>query len=328
MRFFLVLIFSLSLFTCTDLYAQEQEQEQNQAESEKTLNLNPTSPESESDTAPSKNDGSSEQTESDSPASKSPTKTTPVESPISERELHETDIKKYLSTTVVSPMMAGTEDFITLTQTDLHATDKGIMILLPEWHQSATSPKAINFLRKHMPTEGWTTITVQPIGKPSQYPSQAEKKIEQQESDNKALEEYKAQLIPMMKAVFEKAASFPGIFVVVSEGNNAALLLDLFEQQQLPMPNAFVMLSAHQLTSEDNIALANNIAESELPILDLYLKKDNSWVHHFIKLRKQYANKELKTYYRQYQFNTFTPGYYPEQELARAIKGWLNAIGW
>lgn len=324
MRVFLVILISLSFFACSCSIAQEQ----NEAK-EETLNLNPTAPETPVEKAPvTEGEAASKDSAAENASSTAPALETTIDLPVPERELHETDIKKYLSSDIVSPMLAGTEDFITLTQTDLHATDKGIMILLPEWNQLATSPKAINFLRKYLPTQGWTTIALQPIDKPSLYPSQVEKKVEQREANTKALTDYKNQLMPMMKAVFDKAAGFPGIFVVVSEGNNAAILLDLFEQQQLPEPNAFVMLSAHQLTREDNIAFANNLAMSELPVLDLYLNKDNTWVHHFIKLRQQYAKKELKTYYRQQEFNTFNPGYYPEQELARAIKGWLSSIGW
>lgn len=318
----------LFIFTCSlssSAYAQEDTEEG----AEETLQLNPkaTEPEPVETTAP-QSEKNTEATEESTPPPAAPKKAVAVNPPVSTVELFKNDINKFIDKDVINPLMAGTDDFITLTQTDLHPTDKGVMILLPEWQQGVTSPKAINYLRQYLPTQGWTTITLQPIEKPENYPSSAEKLSEKRENNAKSLTEYKEKLLPMMAAVLEKAAEFPGIFVVISEGNNAAMLLDLFQQQQLPMPNALVMLSAHQLTQEDNIAFATKISEVELPILDLYLKRDNNWVHHFAKLRKQYANRELKTYYRQKQLNNFSPGYYPEQELAKAIKGWLVSIGW
>ncbi len=300
-------------------------QEKSEIAGEKTLQLNPkenqtvneNNPES-TDTEPAENDNESKES----------TQPLTILAPTSEQSIYQSDLEKYVRKGILKPMMVGTEDFITLTQKDLHATDKGVMILLPEWQQVATSPKAINYLRQHLPTQGWTTIVLQPLDKPATYPSQTENANTRAAENQEALQAYQEALIPKMKAVFDEAAQYPGIFVVIAEGNNAANVLNLFEQQQLPLPNAFVMLSAHMLTEQGNISLATQVSETELPILDLYLKKDTQWVEHFAKIRKQYAAKEMKIYYRQRQLNNFAPSYYPEKDLSRAIKGWLTAIGW
>jgi len=302
--------------------AQEGEQ------AEQTLKLNPDAPKKERPN-PSNDQKNTPQTETtDNKDEQANSQLTEVTAPTSSINLFKQDIKKFISQKSVTPMMAGTDDFITLVENDLHPTDKGVMILVPEWQQTATSPKAINFLRKHLPTQGWATITLQPLEKPMLYPSRAEKEAERTTENEEAISAYTEKFIPMMAKVFEKAENYPGIFVVVAEGNNAALLMDLFEQQQLPMPNAMVMLSAHQLNEGDNQRLALSIAESDLPILDLYLSSDNNWVHHFVKLRQQLARRELKTYYRQRQFKSFSPSYYPEHILAKSIKGWIASIGW
>ncbi len=318
MRYFFLLLF---LMTSMPVLAQE---------TEETLNLNPQEPVKEAAEKKASEDTPEPASEEgqDNPENKPAPAKVEVTEPTATLELYENDIKAYLNSDVVQPMMAGPDDFITLLQPDLHPTDKGVVIMLPEWHQTATSPKAINYLRKQLPNEGWATIVLQPIEKPDAYPSRADKKSARDEENEAALLAYKEKLIPMMTAIFEKAQDYPGIFVVVAEGNNAAILLDLFEQQQLPLPNALVMLSAHMLNETDNRSFALQVAESELPILDLYLTSDNTWVHHFVKLRRQYAHRELKTYYRQRQFRSFAPGYYPEQDLRRAIKGWLTSIGW
>ena len=282
----------------------------------------------ESDQAPAQEQAVNSENSNSEAGNKQSAASIAIEPPVSVTELHKQDTMRQLSKEIVTPLLAGATDFITLIQPDQHFTDKGVAILLPDWHQSVTAPKAINYLRNKLPSDGWTTITVHPPEKPLAYPSLAEKLVQRTTEDEAALKAYIERLTPMMQSVFEKAQNYPGIFLVIAEGNNAALLLNLFEQQQLPMPNAIVMLSAHLQTEKDNQSFAQTLSESEIPILDLVLSKDNRWVHHFAPIRKQFANKEMKTYYRQRQLISTMPGYYPEQELTRAIKGWLKAIGW
>ena len=69
--------------------------------------------------------------------------------------------------------MAGPDDYLTLVKRYTSANSKGVAILLPEWQQGATNPKAINFLRNALPAQGWSTIAIQPSNKPNNYPSTA-----------------------------------------------------------------------------------------------------------------------------------------------------------
>ncbi|NMP30304.1 DUF3530 family protein [Thalassotalea sp. M1531] len=268
---------------------------------------------------------------SDIDSSETPAKTADkitINPPVALIDQFEQDIKNSVDETLVKPMLAGTEDFLTITQPDTHSSDKGVAILLPEWSQPATDVKAINFLRQNLPSQGWTTITLQPIAKPENYPSLAQKHSEAIEENQKTLDEYQNKLAPLMTAVMEKAADYPGIFLVIAQGNNAAVLMNLYQQEKVEKPNAFITLSAHMLTSADNQQLANVMAESEIPVLDVVLKKDLTWITHFAPLRKKLAQKELKPYYRQRTLTNFRTGYYPEQHLAKEIKGWLTTIGW
>ena len=238
------------------------------------------------------------------------------------------DIERSIDSALVNPMLAGTEDFLTILQPDTHSTDRGIAILLPEWGQAATDTKAINYLRQHLPDEGWTTIAIQPLAKPLNYPSRQEKQAQAIEENGELLKAYQEQLTPLLAAVMEKAAEYPGIFLVIAQGNNAATLMDLYEQALVPPPNAFITLSAHRLTVTGNQRLAEQIAVTELPILDLVLKRDNQWIEHFALDRKKAAKRELKEIYRQRELMNFRTGYYPQEALAKEIKGWLTTIGW
>jgi hypothetical protein len=89
-----------------------------------------------------------------------------------------------------------------------------------------------------------------------------------------------------------------------------------------------VLLSAHLLTEKDNKSYAKALASIDVPILDLYLKHDNSTVLSLAPLSRSQSKKQLKVYYRQRQLSNLITGYYPHQELLKAINGWLKHIGW
>jgi len=238
----------------------------------------------------------------------------------------EQDLTHYLTKDNITPMLAGANDFITLIHENTASNQKGVMILLPDWQMSATSSNALNYLRETLPNQGWTTITIQPPSKPDGYPSNALKLIEKNEENKKVLDQYQDSLVLIMNAVMDKAKDYPGIFVVVSKGSHAALLGNLYSTGKLEAPSAMVMLSNYMLT--DAQAFAEVLAQSDIPVLDLYLSRDQQLAQSNAVLRKAQANKEMKVYYRQTRLHNNQVGYYPEKSLLIAINGWLKSIGW
>ncbi len=256
-----------------------------------------------------------------------------IKKPIELTKQHKEDLKHYLASEQVKPLLAGPDDYLTLVKKHTSANSKGVVILLPEWQQGATNPKAINYLRNTLPEKGWTTIAVQPNNKPENYPSSAttlDEKIKENEITIKA---YKEKLSAMLNAVMNIAQEYPGIVLVIAQGNNAALLVDLYSQEGSQLPNALILLSSYRLSNHDllnsvNKEFAQQLAFLELPVLDLYLKNDNQTVLTKAAQRKSFAKQEMKVYYRQRQLNNAITGYYPEKELLSQINGWLKAIGW
>ena len=256
-----------------------------------------------------------------------------IKKPIAITKQHKNDLKHYLPTEQVKPLLAGPDDYITLVKPHTSSNSKGVAILIPEWQQGATNPKAIEFLRNALPKEGWSTIAVQPNNKPENYPSNA-LTLEQQKEENKLLlDEYKQKLSAMHNAIMNIAKEYPGIVLVIVQGNNAAFLVDLYSQEGSQLPNALIMLSSYRQTSQSlingvNTNFAQQLALTELPVLDLFLQHDNSLVLAKAEQRKSIAKQEMKVYYRQRQLNNSTTGYYPEEELLTQINSWLKAIGW
>jgi len=262
----------------------------------------------------------------------------PIPPPISIAQQYKDDLTHYLPNKNVKPLLAGADDYITLIAENTTVNDKGVAILLPDWQQGATNPKAINFLRNQLPQHGWTTISIQPMDKPKSYPSSAIRIDTQQEENQRIIDDYKIKLAIMLNAVLDKAKNYPGILMIIAQGNNGALLVDLLSQKNgqpsiSQAPNALILLSSYMLTNqplidEANTRFAKRLAASEYPVLDLYLKKDNHIALYKAKERLLLSKQEMKAYYRQRQLNNSAMGYYPETELLTQVNSWLRSIGW
>jgi len=306
------------LLACANHRVLAQQNEQAPSEQEVTETKTKSQPESASDTKPK-------------------AKAPQFQLPTSLILQHKNDLKHYLAADKIKPLLAGPDDYITLVTENSSVNNKGTMILLPDWQQGATSPKAINFLRKKLPQQGWTTITVQPASKPESYPSKAIKVDAQKKENQTIIDEYKMKFASMINAVISKANEYPGIVVIIAQGNHGAILVDLFDEkssnQGIPLPNAVILLSSYLLTNnelinEANTDFAKKIAYSEYPLLDLYLRYDHPIVSEKTEQRLALSKQEMKVYYRQRQLNNNEMGYYPEQELITQINSWLKSIGW
>jgi hypothetical protein len=256
-----------------------------------------------------------------------------IEKPIDLTEQHKEDLKHYVASDQVKPLLAGPDDYLTLVKSYTSANSKGVVILLPEWQQGATNPKAINYLRNALPAKGWSTIAIQPNNKPENYPSTATMLDKQKEENELTIKAYKSKLSAMLTAIMNIAQEYPGIVLVIAQGNNAALLVDLYSEEDAILPNALILLSSyrhsnHGLINSINEEFARQLAFLELPVLDIYLKHDNPTVLAKAAQRNAFAKQEMKVYYRQRQLNNSITGYYPEKELLSQINGWLKVIGW
>jgi len=257
----------------------------------------------------------------------------PFPLPITFKQQKKEDLQHYFPSTKVKPILVGTDDYLTLVSLNTSANHKGVAILIPDWQQGATNPKAINFLRKTLPKYGFTTMSIQVDSKPDSFPSTALKLSEQQQANKNIIGAYKMKFYALINAVFEQAKEYPGIIIMIAQGNHGALLIDLLSENTNLTPNGVVLLSSYRLTNDKlleqaNTDFAKNLANIEPPVLDLYLKYDHDIVINKSPQRLTIVKQEMKTYYRQRQLNNMATGFYPEQELLTQIHSWLRAIGW
>lgn len=251
-----------------------------------------------------------------------------INPPVNAFTQQQQDIEHYLTEEQVSPILVGSDKYLIAINKHTTPVNKGVMVLIPDWQQSIATPNALNQLRTDIPKYGWTTITLHPPHKPENYPSQALLAKERETENSEKIALYSKKMADIMLAVIEQAKNYPGVIIIVAEGSHAALMLDVYQQNLLAMPSALVMLSSYMPTIAENNKIAQQLALTDYPILDLYLKRDNRLVLANAKLRKDSAKREMKASYRQKQLNNRVTGYYPKKTLAKEIISWLSSLGW
>jgi len=321
--FFLLLCFSSSLFIATS-YAQEKTPQKQPAQKDTSASKKA----ADNATSDKNSDAAKKSETPEKKADKLNTPEIKINLPPDLQNQFKNDIKHFTNTKNIKPMLAGSEDIITLLNEETSGNPRGVAILLPNWQQPLVSSKAINYLSNTLPSKGWTTITIQSPKMPKNYPSKKMNLLEREEENQETLNQYQKKLSVIIKKVLEKAMNYPGIFLVVAEGSNAAILVNLYAQQTDIQPDALVLLSPHLLNQSDNQFFANNLASIAVPALDLYLSRDNKLVSANAPMRKAKSKKMLKVFYRQQQFNNVISGAYPLSDLLKAINGWLKNIGW
>jgi len=275
-------------------------------------------------------------TNNETESSTAPTKSTEdnhqnkviINAPIDAFEQQQQDIKHYLAQEKIMPLLVGTDRYLTVINEHTTAVNKGVMVLIPDWQQSIATPNALNQLSNNMPQHGWTTITLHPPHKPQSYPSHAFTAKERSTEDIETLTNYEKKFADVVQAVITEAKSYPGVIIVVAEGNHSAVLLNIYQQTLVAAPSALVMLSSYMPTLPENDKIAQQLALTDYPILDLYLQRDHRLVLASAKMRKDFAQRAMKIYYRQRQLSNQATGYYPKKTLTKAIIGWLSAMGW
>jgi hypothetical protein len=255
-------------------------------------------------------------------------KTVEILAPISIEKIHKNDINHYLNASEIRPLLAGTNEFITLIKESTTANNKGAVILLADWQQTAMTPKGINYLKNKMPDKGWTTISIQPPAKPKGYPSTALTLVLRKEENKIALTNYQLKLSVIIKAVMAEARDYSSVFIVIAEGSHAAILTNLYQQNKNTPPNALILLSSYMPSHAANKQFATALAQTSFPVLDLYLTRDHPLAKSNAKQRLSAAKKEIKAHYRQRQLTNLTSSYYPQKELLITVKSWIAAIGW
>ncbi|MCV2884461.1 alpha/beta hydrolase family protein [Aestuariibacter sp. AA17] len=139
---------------------------------------------------------------------------------------------------------------------------------------------------------------------------------------------HKQALSLQVQAILNATEEYTGFRLIIARGTTAAVMLSLLNEEAIPLPDAFVAVSPFWPEREGSLALVEDMAQTSVPVLDVYSQWDNPWSLAFAEHRNIAANKALKLHYRQREL----PGQRIDHEqfelLSKAIYGWLTSMGW
>lgn len=139
---------------------------------------------------------------------------------------------------------------------------------------------------------------------------------------------HEQQLISLLQAAVEKSLEYPGFFMVISQGTSAAWLSKIYAEKTLDAPDAFVVISPYWPDRKHNRHLPEWIANTPMPVLDLYSGRDNGWARETVARREIAAIKSLKLQYRQRKLLGFNMPQQHSAYVSKEIYGWISHMGW
>ncbi|WP_339723100.1 DUF3530 family protein [uncultured Paraglaciecola sp.] len=146
--------------------------------------------------------------------------------------------------------------------------------------------------------------------------------------DNLAFLQHEQQLVALLQAATEKAQEYPGFLLVISKGTSAAWLSKIYTEKTLENPDAFVAISPFWPDRKHNQRLPFWIANTPMPVLDLFSGWDNGWAQMTVAQRKIAAIKALKLQYRQRELLGFNTSLHQSDYISKEIYGWISRMGW
>ena len=144
----------------------------------------------------------------------------------------------------------------------------------------------------------------------------------------------RTQLALLVNAVYNDVESIPGFRLVIAQGMSATQLISLSSEALIPPSDSLVVISPYWPKQKQNNALAEQLANSMMPVLDLQLPQPNSWTADSPQERKTAVTKALKMHYRQKQLNTSVAVVTDAEQsaftisLSKEIYGWVSYLGW
>lgn len=243
------------------------------------------------------------------------------------------DISHYYDNSEVVNVMAGENEITALFRDHTAEFDKGVAILIADWHLTQANDRGIDFLRKSLNDYGWITYSI------SAGSSPRINNEELPENDNLSLapslsqytkpdfDAYALSLTSRFKAMYQQALTHPGFVIVITQGQSGAILNSYLNQQSSEPIDALVLLNNFYNEPQKNKALNQTITTTTWPTLDIFYQSHNHWLSQQMELRKKLARRNHKLNYRQRTLFGSQSSEQQHQRLSKEIYGFLTWLG-
>ncbi|EKP0259313.1 DUF3530 family protein [Aeromonas sobria] len=186
----------------------------------------------------------------------------------------------------------------------------GLAILLPDWQRSGQLWQ----LTRALSQLGFDTLLLLPSPQQTEFDPAAEKK--QKNSDT-----FRQQFAERISKLTDAKLQEGGFKLILAQGTGAAWTANLIASEQLPAPDALVLLDGFFPNQQSNQMLAKQVAQAAIPTLDLYQEDGGRWPLLAAEARRSESRRSHKLNYRPYALMELG-------ETPTRIQGWLNHLGW
>ena len=186
----------------------------------------------------------------------------------------------------------------------------GLALLLPDWQQVAD----LLPLSRALNNQGFDTLVLLPDPRQLELDPYDEK-------DQMAIEAFREIWQRRLTDLLSNSGDPTGYQLMVAGGSSAAWLAGLFKQEGFTAPDGLILIDAAYPAAESNQILADEMAASTMPVLDLYLQGQSSWIDQAARERALATKRANKLEWRQVPL--LTRGQRTEQ-----VTGWLRFLGW
>lgn len=186
----------------------------------------------------------------------------------------------------------------------------GLAILLPDWQRSGQLWQ----LTRDLGRLGFDTLLLLPSYQQAELDPAAEKK-------QKTIDAFRQQFAERIVKLSDAKLQEGGFKLLLAQGTSAAWAANLIASEQLPAPDALVLLDGFFPNQLSNQTLAKQVAQASIPTLDLYQEEGGRWPLLAAEARRSESRRSHKLNYRPYALMALdeTPG---------RIHGWLTHLGW
>ena len=263
-----------------------------------------------------------------------------VSAAVDQQLLHDLDLRRALFSDEYSTIKVAEQDMLIIIKENTTAISRGVAMLITDSGTSMSSQQGLAPLVQQLSNLGWVTMLV-PSPASDLFLPEESVTAEQQENpqtsaikssvsqfNQQVFDEHLERLSLIMQAAQAQARTYPGFVLVIAQGTSAASLSQLYAENKINAPDALVVISPYWPDRKFNNQLANFLANTPMPVLDIYSQWDNSWSLASTKMRKTAAIRALKMQYRQREIIGVGLVQQPASYVSKEIYGWLSHMGW
>lgn len=220
------------------------------------------------------------------------------------------------------------EQYLLLHQENQRPFNKGTVVLIPNWGLHPYQSSIIKTLYQALPQYGWESYALHPptqdiqsfqwqLPSDKQFPEAVPKDVIQP-----LFSQIEARYLASLKHTEDNL----GLRIVIAEGITAAFLIELFNQEKLPHPDALVVIAPYFPQWQLNQALPKQLASLPFPILDLQPEDAVHWSQETFKHRQIQTERFSHASFRQRRIPREPHAQQPHI-LAHHLYGWLKYEG-